>query len=69
VLLADLRAANAEAAADTLANAGYEVSVATADVSSRQVHALVKVATDIGEVAGLIHAAGVSPAKPKHPQG
>jgi NAD(P)-dependent dehydrogenase (short-subunit alcohol dehydrogenase family) len=34
VLLADLRQENAEAAANTLGNAGYEVSTATVDVSS-----------------------------------
>jgi NAD(P)-dependent dehydrogenase (short-subunit alcohol dehydrogenase family) len=40
------------------------VSVAAADVSSRDaVHALVQTATDIGEVVGLIHAAGVSPSQ------
>jgi NAD(P)-dependent dehydrogenase (short-subunit alcohol dehydrogenase family) len=64
VLLADMRPDNADAAADTLGNAGYEVSVATVDVSSRQaVQALVETATDLGEVTGLIHAAGVSPSQ------
>ena len=64
VLLADLKTGNAEGAAEVLANAGYDVSVAAADVSSRDaVHALVRTATDIGEVVGLIHAAGVSPSQ------
>jgi NAD(P)-dependent dehydrogenase (short-subunit alcohol dehydrogenase family) len=64
VLLADVRRENADAAAETLSNAGYEVSVATVDVSSReQVQALVKTATDLGDVTGLIHAAGVSPSQ------
>src|SRR5829696_9144991 len=64
VLLADLRQENANAAAEVLSNAGYEVSVATVDVSSREaVHALVKTATGLGEVIGLIHAAGVSPSQ------
>ena len=36
VLLADLRQENANAAAEVLGNAGYEVSVATVDVSSRE---------------------------------
>src|SRR4051812_29968236 len=64
VLLADMRPDNADAAAETLGNAGYEVSVATVDVSSRQaVQALVEMATDLGEVTGLIHAAGVSPSQ------
>jgi NAD(P)-dependent dehydrogenase (short-subunit alcohol dehydrogenase family) len=64
VLLADLRKENAEAAAAVLSNAGYEVSTATVDVSSRQsVHALVEAATAMGEVTGVIHAAGVSPSQ------
>lgn len=61
-MLVDVRAQNARAAAQVLENAGYDVSVATADVSSRDdVHALAETATRIGEVTGLIHAAGVSP--------
>ena len=64
VLLADMRQENANAAAEVLGNAGYEVSVATVDASSREaVHALVERATGIGEVTGLIHAAGVSPSQ------
>jgi NAD(P)-dependent dehydrogenase (short-subunit alcohol dehydrogenase family) len=64
VLLADLRQDNADAAAKTLADAGFEVSAATVDVSSRaSVQALVQAATAIGEVSGLIHAAGVSPSQ------
>lgn len=62
VLLADMRSDNAKAAAEVLGNAGYEVSVATVDASSREaVHALVETATGLGDVTGLIHAAGVSP--------
>jgi NAD(P)-dependent dehydrogenase (short-subunit alcohol dehydrogenase family) len=64
VLLADIRLDNANAAAEVLGNAGYEVSVATVDASSREaVHALVETATGLGEVTGLIHAAGVSPSQ------
>jgi NAD(P)-dependent dehydrogenase (short-subunit alcohol dehydrogenase family) len=64
VLLADVRQENADAAAEVLGNAGYEASVATVDVSSREaVHALVETATGLGEVSGLIHAAGVSPSQ------
>jgi NAD(P)-dependent dehydrogenase (short-subunit alcohol dehydrogenase family) len=64
VLLADMRRENAEAAAEVMANAGYEVSVAAVDVSSREaVHALVETATSLGEITGLIHAAGVSPSQ------
>src|SRR5881409_2099671 len=62
VLLADMRLDNANAAAEVLGNAGYEVSVATVDASSRDaVHALVEKAASLGDIAGLIHAAGVSP--------
>ena len=64
VLLADLRQENADAAAEVLSNAGFDVSTAAVDVSSRQsVHALVETATAIGAVTGLIHAAGVSPSQ------
>jgi NAD(P)-dependent dehydrogenase (short-subunit alcohol dehydrogenase family) len=64
VLLADMRPDNAHAAAEVLENAGYEVSVATVDVSSREaVHALVETATGLGDVTGLIYAAGVSPSQ------
>jgi NAD(P)-dependent dehydrogenase (short-subunit alcohol dehydrogenase family) len=62
VLLADLREDNAKAAGEVMRNAGYEVSVATVDVSSRQsVHALIEAAAGLGSVTRLIHAAGVSP--------
>jgi NAD(P)-dependent dehydrogenase (short-subunit alcohol dehydrogenase family) len=62
VLLADMRRDNADAAAAVLGDAGYEVSVATVDASSREdVHALVETAMRLGDVTGLIHAAGVSP--------
>jgi len=64
VLLADLHKANADAAAEVLANAGFDVSTATVDVSSREsVHALAETATALGTVTGVIHAAGVSPSQ------
>jgi NAD(P)-dependent dehydrogenase (short-subunit alcohol dehydrogenase family) len=64
VLLADLRQENADAAAEVMSNAGFEVSTATVDVSSREsVHALVQTATGFGDVTGVIHAAGVSPSQ------
>lgn len=64
VLLADLRQPNADAAAKVLSEAGFEVSTAVVDVSSRDsVHALVNAATALGEVTGVIHAAGVSPSQ------
>jgi NAD(P)-dependent dehydrogenase (short-subunit alcohol dehydrogenase family) len=64
VLLADLHKANADAAAEVLANAGFDVSTATVDVSSREsVHALAETAAALGTVTGVIHAAGVSPSQ------
>jgi len=64
IILADSRSDNANAAAEVLGNAGYDVSVATVDVSSREaVHALVGTATALGDITGLIHAAGVSPSQ------
>jgi NAD(P)-dependent dehydrogenase (short-subunit alcohol dehydrogenase family) len=62
VLLADLREENARAAAKTLSEAGYEVTTAVVDVSSREsVSALAGLAASLGPVAGVINAAGVSP--------
>ncbi len=64
VVLADLRIDNADTAADTFRDAGFDVTTATVDISSREsVHALVETAAAIGDVAGLIHAAGVSPSQ------
>ncbi len=64
VLLADLRQDAADAAAKVLHDAGFAVSTATVDVSSRpSIHALVETATAIGCVTGVIHAAGVSPSQ------
>ena len=64
ILLADLRQDNANAAGKVLSDAGFEVSTAIVDVSSRKsVHALVETATALGSVTGVIHAAGVSPSQ------
>jgi NAD(P)-dependent dehydrogenase (short-subunit alcohol dehydrogenase family) len=64
VLLADLHQSNAEDAAKVLADAGFEVSTAVVDVSSREsVNALVESAAALGDVTGVIHAAGVSPSQ------
>jgi len=64
VVLADLRQENADAAAEVLSNAGFEVNTTTVDVSSRDsVHALVQTATALGDITGVIHAAGVSPSQ------
>jgi NAD(P)-dependent dehydrogenase (short-subunit alcohol dehydrogenase family) len=62
ILLADLRQDNVDAAAKVLSDAGFVVSTAIVDVSSRtSVHALVETAAAIGVITGVIHAAGVSP--------
>ena len=59
-----MRPENAQAAAEVMSNAGYDVSLATVDVSSRDaVHALVQSAGSRGDITGLIHAAGVSPSQ------
>lgn len=64
VLLADLRPENAAAAARTLSDAGFAVATTTVDISSRQsVEALAALASGLGDVTGLIHAAGVSPSQ------
>src|SRR5450432_702526 len=62
ILLADLRQENSDAAAKVLSEAGFEVSTAIVDVSSREsVQSLIETATAMGGISGLIHAAGVSP--------
>lgn len=64
VLLADLRQDNLDAAAKVLFDAGFDVSTAIVDVSSRHsVEALVQTAMTLGEITGVIHAAGVSPSQ------
>jgi NAD(P)-dependent dehydrogenase (short-subunit alcohol dehydrogenase family) len=64
VLLADIKIENAEAAAKTLSEAGFEVSTTVVDVASKEsVDELTSKAVSIGKVVGLIHAAGVSPSQ------
>jgi len=64
VLLADLRIEAADAAAKVLEDAGFVTSTIAVDISSRtSVEALVAAATAIGDITGLIHAAGVSPSQ------
>jgi len=63
-VLADLHRNNADAAAGVMRNAGFDVSTAAVNVSSREsVHELVETATSFGNVTGVIHAAGVSPSQ------
>lgn len=62
VLLSDLRQDNVDAAAKVLGDAGFEVSTAIVDVSSRNsIRSVVETATATGAITGIIHAAGVSP--------
>jgi NAD(P)-dependent dehydrogenase (short-subunit alcohol dehydrogenase family) len=64
VVLADLRQENADAAAQVMLDAGFDVSTTTVDVSSRpSVQSLVDASTAFGDVTGIIHAAGVSPSQ------
>jgi NAD(P)-dependent dehydrogenase (short-subunit alcohol dehydrogenase family) len=64
VLLADLLEENARAAARTLAEAGFDVITTTVDIASRaSIQALAELAASLGEVTGLVHAAGVSPSQ------
>ena len=64
VLLADVRRELADAAARIMSDAGFDVSTTTVDVSSRaSVHALAQTAAALGDVTGVIHAAGVSPSQ------
>lgn len=64
VLLADLRQETADAAAKVLADAGFDVTTTKVDVASREsVEALVERAVSMGDITGVIHAAGVSPSQ------
>ena len=64
ILLADLKKENTDAAAAVLSNAGFEVSTAAVDVSSREaVRSLAQKAAALGDVTGVVHAAGVSPSQ------
>ena len=64
VVLADVSEVNVRAAAEVLLDAGFDAGTSIVDVSSRSsVAALVELATGLGDVTGLIHAAGVSPSQ------
>ena len=64
VLLADISHANADAAAQVLKDAGFDVTTTTVDIASHDsIRALVEKATALGDVMGVIHAAGVSPSQ------
>jgi NAD(P)-dependent dehydrogenase (short-subunit alcohol dehydrogenase family) len=64
LLLANHTEQSANAAAEALADAGFEVSAAVVDISSRaSVQALVEQAQRLGAITGLVQAAGVSPSQ------
>jgi NAD(P)-dependent dehydrogenase (short-subunit alcohol dehydrogenase family) len=64
VLLADLREENAIAAAKSLSDAGFDVSTANVDVSSREsVQLVVEKARSLGPIMGVVHAVGVAPSQ------
>lgn len=64
VLLADLRLENAEKAAQTLREAGFECSTMAMDVSDRaSVQAVADRAAALGDVRYVINSAGVSPSQ------
>lgn len=64
IVLADYSLQNAEAAAKTLENAGYECSVVRADLGSKEdILAVVAEALKWGEVKNVVNAAGVSPSQ------
>jgi hypothetical protein len=65
-VLADRSETNANGTAEVMTNAGYQVSVATVDVSSREaVRALVGKATGIGEMPGSSTRLVSPPVKPR----
>jgi len=64
ILISDIKIENAEQAAKTLSEAGFEVSTSIVDVaSSSSVYELISKAKSIGSIVGLILAAGVSPSQ------
>ena len=64
IVLADYSIDNANAAAKTLENAGFECSVVKCDLGSKDdILNLVKFATSKGDLKHLVNAAGVSPSQ------
>jgi NAD(P)-dependent dehydrogenase (short-subunit alcohol dehydrogenase family) len=64
LLLANVTEKSAVEAAESLANAGFDVSAAAVDISSRtSVQALLEKAQGLGDIRGLVQAAGVSPSQ------
>lgn len=64
ILVADLKAENAKKVADTLEMSGYDSSIITCNISSKEdIVKVARKAMEIGEVTNLIQAAGVSPSQ------
>lgn len=64
ILIADINQENADASANTLRDAGFEVTTTKVDISARaSVHSLTELAVSLAQVSGVIHAAGVSPSQ------
>lgn len=62
LVLADLDADKASALAAELAESGFDINAAKVDVTSAaSVDSLIRNASEMGPVSGLVHAAGVSP--------
>ena len=64
IVLADYSLENAQQAAATLENAGFECSTIKCDLGSKDdILRLVDFATSSGEISNLVNAAGVSPSQ------
>lgn len=64
VLLSGLHEEDLKKSQEIFYNAGFDVTIQTVDISSRKsIQELVKTATKLGNVKGVINAAGVSPSQ------
>jgi len=64
VVVGDLHQVHADAAAEVLADAGFDVSTTTVDVASRgSIQGLVAKSSTRGSITRVVHAAGVSPSQ------
>lgn len=66
ILLADLRQEQAETAAQTLQQAGYQTHTAVCNIAEHSsIQTLVEKAQMLGDIMGVVNAAGVSPSQAK----
>ncbi len=64
IVIADIKQESNQVAANILNDAGFETSISLVDLSSKtSLQELVKTATSIGDITGLIIAAGLSPSQ------